>query len=166
MKIKSIKILIVSGLLLAASIWIVVPGRNINGNPSLEEELQTCTFTDGTKATLYQGNGGASTAFWYSVTVEKGIFYPERQIAFSYSFPTWENLTCNEDNLDISGNLKIRTSDFSKYRATPIAIWKGEPEKTPRQWRQLDILRLATSLVLVVVAACLAYYTARNNKTA
>ena len=34
-------------------------------------------FSDGVEARLYRGNGGTNTAFWYTVTVDDGLFVDE-----------------------------------------------------------------------------------------
>lgn len=65
--------------LLVIAVWIVLPGRNIYGNPWMEELVDSCTTSDGTKVRLYVGSGFL-TAFWYSVTTEAGLFSLERQI--------------------------------------------------------------------------------------
>ncbi len=67
--------------LLVIAVWIVLPGRNTYGNPWMEELVDSCTTSDGTKVRLYLGSGFL-TAFWYSVTTEAGLFSLERQILY------------------------------------------------------------------------------------
>jgi hypothetical protein len=70
---------IVFGLL---GIWLIIPGRNVIGNPWVESEIAVCSLPgDAGTIRLYKGGGGATVASWCSVTYEAGGWFShEHQI--------------------------------------------------------------------------------------
>lgn len=165
MKVRTASLLGTAFALLLVAAWLTFPSRNVYGNPWFEELKQDCAFSNGTKARLYLGNGGATTAYWYTVTVETGLFSPERQVAFSYSEPTLSELECGNDRLVISGGerLVIATSEFADRRDAPLFYWRGKPEIAERTWSVMDSVRLGIAAVLVGIAACLGLRFRRNG---
>lgn len=77
---------------------------NVFGRPSLETALEYCENEENNNlserfvATLYRGDGGATSSFWYSIAVK---FKDEReiQIFWTYSGPEISNLNCHKDGL-------------------------------------------------------------------
>ena len=107
--------------LLVIAVWIVLPGRNTYGNPWMEELVDSCTTSDGTKVRLYLGSGFL-TAFWYSVTTEAGLFSLERQILYVYSGPELHTLACADRQLSITaetGPIVIPESELPALRKSP-----------------------------------------------
>lgn len=107
--------------LLVIAVWIVLPGRNTYGNPWMEELVDSCTTSDGTKVRLYLGSGFL-TAFWYSVTTEAGLFSFERQILYVYSGPELHTLACADRLLSITaetGPIVIPESELPALRKSP-----------------------------------------------
>ena len=114
--------------ILAIVAWLVWPGRNMRGNPWMEELNQSCTLRGGTVVRFYVGNGGATTAFWYSVTSEEGLFMPERQIFYSYHQPALTEITCSDETLVIaleSGELRVSSGQISTLRKSPLVYFRG-----------------------------------------
>ncbi len=107
--------------LLIVAVWIALPGRNTYGNPWMEELVDSCTTTDGTKVRLYVGRGFL-TAFWYSVTTEAGFLSLERQILHVYSGPELHTLACADRQLSITaetGPIVIPESELPALRKSP-----------------------------------------------
>jgi hypothetical protein len=55
-------------LALVGGAWFCVPGPD----HTFETLQATCQAGDRATGRLYEGNGGATTSFWYSVTVQTG----------------------------------------------------------------------------------------------
>jgi hypothetical protein len=168
MKIRASAFLGISVFLVVAAVWLAVPSRNVYGNPWSEQLVHECALADGTRARLYAGDGGgATTAFWYSVTVENGLLAPERQVAFSYSAPTLSELECRDDRIVVSGGdrIIIATSDLKARRDAPLTYWRGKPEITARTWGVIESVRLAVAACLVAVAGWLARKSFRNGNS-
>lgn len=165
LKIRAATFLGAASALLFIACWLALPSRNAYGNPWLEELKQDCAFSNGTKARLYLGNGGATTAYWYTVTVETGLFSPERQVAFSYSEPALSEIECRDDRLVISGGEKlvIGASEFADRRNAPIIYWRGNPEVTARTWSVMDSIRLGIATCLVGIAGWLGFRRNGNH---
>ncbi|MEZ4320607.1 MAG: hypothetical protein R3F61_24205 [Myxococcota bacterium] len=97
------------------------------GNPDLERRLVSCT-AGAWEVRLYRGDGGATTAYWSTVTVERpGL--PERQVYFAYGFPLIDALQCSPDRVELveAGVVvePIEERRLAELRETPISIWKG-----------------------------------------
>jgi hypothetical protein len=74
---------------------------------------------------LYQGNGGATVSFWYSVTFRESLLQWERQFFYSYSYPSVRVIECHKDGVE----LVLDSAGTS--RTIPIAEIKGELMKHP-----------------------------------
>lgn len=145
---------LVSVSLLLFAAWLAYPGRNLHGNPSMEELVQSCT-SGGTTFRLYVGNGGATTAFWYTITMDGGFPSREKQVLFSYDTPELSAITCGEQSFVVSssgGNIPVTAEDLLAFRDTPRAYWRGTIE-TQSHWNPLSILRLVLAAALALAAA-------------
>lgn len=89
-------------ILIASGLYLLLPGRNVFGNPAFEREFQRCSVPgSGEVVRLYEGNGGATTAFWYTVTFDEGWLARERQIFFAYGSPEIKRVVCRGDAVDL-----------------------------------------------------------------
>jgi hypothetical protein len=116
---------------LAGLAWLAVPGRNMYGNPSMEEEQSSCSLGNGQVLRLYKGGGDATVDFWYTVTEEGGLFERGKQIVFSHGSPILSSLSCEESRVHIDGNtvsLLLSPEDISALRRSPRQYWKGKLE--------------------------------------
>src|SRR5688500_19877029 len=111
---------LIGAALIAFGIYLVVPGRNLHGDPAAELEIASCVLPDDTRMRLYQGDS-AAIATWYSVTHDPWGPQRERQIVYRRS-PGLYDLVC-----DASG-VVIRSD------AAPITL-------TPEQAHRLQIGR-------------------------
>ena len=88
----------------ALLIWLLIldlkTSRNYRGNPAFETLKAECVLSGGEKVRLYEGNGGATTAYWYTVTFET-TSVSEQQVIFSYAYPTIESLSCEDQQIQI-----------------------------------------------------------------
>lgn len=126
-------------------LWLLVPGRNVAGNPAFEREIRRCRLPTGDLIRLYEGNGGATTAFWYTVTHDGGWSSPERQILFSYGSPEVKEITCGQAGLELAfwdGAEETREvlsleRVRGKLRRKPLTLRMGErvqPGGNPFRW--------------------------------
>jgi hypothetical protein len=153
--------------LCALGIYLLLPPRNLFGNPADEQQLQRCTLADGAEIRLYQGNGGATTAFWYTVTHAKGWREPERQIFYAYGYPEIRAIACRPDAvvLTLADGFGERSESLSlarvhrELRHRPVTLSRGE-RLEGRGLRPASIglgsLLLLTSLALALVPRWLA----------
>jgi len=89
-------------LLAILGIKLLLPDRNVWGNPQLETLMMQCQIPS-TEAIirLYQGNGGATVAYWYSVTFDNGKFLGEKQIFHTYAYPSIKSIDCRADGVTV-----------------------------------------------------------------
>lgn len=118
-------------VVLAAVVWLAVPGRNQFGNPSMEEEQSSCTLANGQVLRLYKGGGGATVDYWYTATAEGSLFEREKQIVFAYSSPVLSSLSCEDNRARIEGSavsLLLGPEEVAALRKSPRQYWKGKLE--------------------------------------
>ncbi len=159
------KLLTAIALLLMAA-WLAYPSRNIHGNPHMEELVQSCTTPNNIIVRLYTGNGGATTAFWYTVTTSKGFLSREKQIIFSYSSPVLSSISCVMDIVTItssSGNIILTGSELTTLRNNPVSYWRGKTKES-ESWPISEVLSLifATMSGLAGISLLLSCY--KNNR--
>lgn len=116
-------------LAVAACCWPT--GRNpAGGNPDQETLLTTCA-TGGWQVRLYEGDGGATTAYWSTVTVERPG-RPERQVFFAYADPLVDALVCDDAGVELrAGGALVRelaVGELEALRSQPISLWRGAPQ--------------------------------------
>jgi hypothetical protein len=115
------------------------PARDaVAGNPAMETLLQRCTVP-GTSTTirLYRGNGGATTAFWYSLTRERP---GSRETEFwsSYGTPVVTGIACRAGGVELIGErasaVATLTADAIERDLVPrpLVYWRGEPRRVSR----------------------------------
>lgn len=95
------------------------------------EELLQETYDGGIGTTykLYRGNGGATTAYWYIVTI-KPDNGKEKKIFHSYAEPSIKNISYNNESLilydDEDKIIQISKNDFKKYVKKPLKYYRNE----------------------------------------
>ena len=153
--------------LAAFALWIAIPGRNVQGNPSMEDEIDRCTTTSGTTFRLYRGNGGATTSFWYTLTSEHGIFSREKQIVFSYDSPEFRSVSCTNDQTIIAGpktTIRFGTSDLAAMRNTPMSYWPIRQNDAYSGIDLLSIIRYWSAVLLFLWAYKLVFRNWKSRK--
>lgn len=133
--------------LIASGIYLVVPGRNLQGDPREEMELASCVLPDDTQVRLYQGDS-AATATWFSVTHDPKGPHRERQIVYRRS-PGLYDLVCD------SAGVVIRTD------AAPITLTTEQAQRL-REWPSdapgPGAARWAAAAALVLAGAVLLWF--------
>jgi hypothetical protein len=121
-----------------------IPGRNVAGNPSMERLVQRCTLPGSTVIRLYRGEGGATVAFWYTLTRERPGA-PEQQFWFSYAEPAVAGIACRPGGvlsveLDERGPVQRETYTAGRIERDlvprPLVYWRGSPERVLRDTLQ------------------------------
>ena len=100
--------------LVATGVYLVVPSRNLQGDPRAEHELASCVLPDDAEVKLYQGDSSAAGPAWWSVTHDPDGLEPERQIVYRRRSPALYDLVCD------SVGVVIRTD------AEPITLTAGD----------------------------------------
>lgn len=142
--------------LLVASGWLLLPSRNAHGNPDMESLIGSCKTSEAVTARLYQGNGGATTAYWYTVTLEGDELGREKQIFFSYREPSPEQIVCNGTDVVVNGGgfkESFAAANFAKMRKSPMQYWSGERREGGTQ--PSSVLRWLAAGVAFLAAAAL-----------
>jgi hypothetical protein len=128
---------VLATLLASTALWVAWPSRNIHGNPHLETLTTSCMTSSGVVARLYEGNGGATTAYWYTVTSESKLLGREKQVWFSYRGPAIDGLSCADRDLVLwaNGSLfeRLPLADLVAARANPIQYWSGQRTQLAEQ---------------------------------
>ena len=154
--------------LAAFALWIAIPGRNVQGNPGMEDEIDRCKTPSGTTFRLYQGNGRATTSYWYTLTSEHGIFSREKQIVFSYESPEFRSISCANDQTILAGpqtTMRFGTSELNAMRNTPLSYWRSKQNDASSDIDLLSIIRLGFAALLFLWAYTLALGNWRSRKT-
>ncbi len=141
--------------LTAFALWIAIPGRNVQGNPGMEDEIDRCTTPSGTTFRLYKGNGGATTSYWYTLTSKSGIFSREKQIVFSYDSPEFRSVSCTDDQTILSGHkttIRFGTSELIAMRNTPVSYWRSQQNDAPSAIDLLALIRYGFAALLLLWA--------------
>lgn len=138
---------LIGAALIAFGIYLVVPGRNLHGDPRAEIELASCTLPDDARVRLYEGDS-AATNNWFSVTHDPPGPQRERQIIFQRS-PGLYDLVCD------SAGLLIRTG------GAPISLTAEQAVKL-REWTPrastVGLARWVAGGLLVLAGAALLYF--------
>lgn len=154
--------LVAASILTAGGLYCAAPSRNVAGNPHFETLIDSCTL-DPSKAVarLYQGNGGATTAFWYTATLDPAGWSPERQIYYSYRTGP-KSLLCDSDGLhlvhDSQSDLLTAEALDVAYRGEIHPFDQDDPElialtrrKIRRQWMGGAVAALGALLLYLAV---------------
>jgi hypothetical protein len=160
---KRVGLAIIGVLLVTAGGWLCIPGRN-----HLSEELQSsCSLAKGATVRFYEGNGGATTAFWYSVTIQDGPPWTERELFWSYSHPIVTDIICESNRLTIASaeaSWSLSDADLLAPDRDPIKYFKGKPgpEFSHRgNWGPIEIARTAVG-AWALAAGLLALWQSRR----
>jgi uncharacterized protein YjeT (DUF2065 family) len=140
---------LVGTLLVASGVYLVIPGRNVHGNPWREREIASCLLSDSAEVTLYQGDAGASSPNWYSVTHNPKGLEPERQILYRYRSPGLYDVVCD------SAGFIIQTD------GRPIAISKAQARQLrqrPSGAQPLQLLRWLVGGALILAGGVLLWF--------
>jgi hypothetical protein len=158
-------------LALALAIWgitLLLPTRNIFGN-SEQETLVTQCQIKATEATvrLYQGDGGATVASWYSVTFSGGKFSRERQIFYTYASPSITSIDCRAEEVAVITEQKTFRLPLDKIRTElvhqPIGFYRGEQQKPFIQ--PMRVLTIIWGLFLELISALMLWRSIKLFRT-
>jgi len=124
--------LILCFLLFGLSIWLIWPGRNEFGNPRNEVKIASCE-TSKSIVRLYQGDGGATVSYSWSITAQNKSSPFEWQVFYTYSSPGIESLYCIEDKVLALEGTKVITEISSGIISEPAigkvpGFYKGESD--------------------------------------
>ena len=137
---------LVATSLIVSGVYLVVPKRNLHGNPRAEQELASCQLSDEAEIRLYQGDSAAAKASWFSVTHDPPGPLPERQIIYQFRSPALYDLVCD------SVGVIIRTD------TAPITL-SAEQAFRLREWpadaQQRDVKRWAIGGGMVLLGIAL-----------
>ena len=114
--------------------WLAFSGRGVLGHlPGAETVIDSCQSSRGETIRLYEGNLGATTAYWYRVTLQSSFFATERRFFQAYSRPVIESVDCLEDSVALRGPHGRTEFTFSlsqvssQLLAEPLSFYYGEP---------------------------------------
>jgi len=150
--------LILGLIALTLAIWgvkLLLPERNVFGNPQSETLMTQCQMhSTGATVRLYQGNGGATVAYWYSITFWQGKFSREKQIFYTYGFPRIKSIACRNDRVAVltdeqTFNLTLEQIT-NKLIDQPIGFYKGQEQKASIQ--PLRVLTLIFGIFLELIS--------------
>ena len=89
---------------------LVAGGWSRAPNHLFETLQSSCRLTDGTTVRLYEGDGGATTAFSYSVTAQaRWGLWTERTVFWSYGEPVVSDITCVGDVVTMTPSKNFMT---------------------------------------------------------
>ncbi|PYP80051.1 MAG: hypothetical protein DMD35_06205 [Gemmatimonadetes bacterium] len=115
---------IIRALLIVSGVFLLIPGRNTQGDPWHEREMASCTLSDSAEVTLYQGEGGGSEPTWYSVTHNPRGLERERQILYRSRSPGLYDLFCDSTGVVIQTGgepITLTAKQARQLRESPAA---------------------------------------------
>jgi hypothetical protein len=107
---------LVGTLLLVSGAYLLVPSRNAHGNPWREREMASCMLPDTAEVILYEGDAGASSPNWYSVTHNPKGLEPERQIIYHVGVPGMYDVVCDSAGIVIQTDGQAITLSTAQVR--------------------------------------------------
>ncbi len=113
-------------LVLVGGAWLCVPGPS----HTFETLQATCQVGDRATVRLYEGNAGATSSFWYSVTVQTGGPWTERQVFLANGFPVVTHIACDREGVGISAEgmtWSVAVASVEQGPSTPIQYNRGTP---------------------------------------
>ena len=131
--------------LIASGIYVVMPGRNLQGDPGAELELSRCVMPDDTRVRLYQGDS-AGVLTWFSVTHDPAGPFRERQILYSRS-PGLYDVVCDSSGVVIRSDaapITLTPDEAQRMRDWPTAA----PGRSAVRWLLAAVLALAGAALL------------------
>ena len=140
---------LIGALLIVYGVTLVLPGRNVLGDPRREREMASCVLADEAEVKLYQGDSTATSPAWYSVTHNPAGPLPERQIIYRSKAPALYDLFCD------STGVVVRTDSL------PITL-NAEQARRMREWprdtRPRAMLRWPIGATLVLLGSALLWF--------
>jgi hypothetical protein len=112
-------------------------------------------LSSGSVVRLFEGNGGATTAFWYSVTVQPGGPWTEREAFLAYSEPVVTGISCQGETIEVrpaDGAWRIDAASFERGTLVPVRYWRGEESPAPEcdGMSAVDWLRMSFGLCVLL----------------
>jgi hypothetical protein len=152
-------------IMLGIGLWLLWPGRNVAGNPQFETLINKCLAGQGEHVRLYEGNGGATSAYWYSATIEDpGMFSRERQFFFSYSSPIIEQAMCKGTIVELVGPEQSLSFSLEKIHTelvdTPVNLYRGQPGKMTNGFTMVTI---PLGILFLIVGFSLVFWRANKS---
>ena len=139
----------IGALLIVYGVTLVLPGRNVHGDPRREREMASCVLSDQAEVKLYQGDSTATSPAWYSVTHNPTGLRPERQIVYRNKAPALYDLFCD------SAGVVIRTDSLP---ITLTAEQASRMREWPRDTRPRPMLRWPIAATLVLLGSGLLWF--------
>jgi hypothetical protein len=154
--VKRIARIAIGTVLFVGGAYLCVPRRS----HWFEELRSQCQWQRGASVRLWEGNGGATTAFWYSVTLQSGLPWTEREVFFSYSHPVVTEVRCEADGVVVIADgtsRKLTAAYLLGGHFSPLQFDHGKQTSDfPRDgWRPSEIVRTALGFAGVVVGGWL-----------
>jgi hypothetical protein len=142
---------LIGAALIAFGIYLVVPGRNLYGDPAAELEIANCVLPDDTRLRLYQGDS-AAIATWYSVTHDPWGPQRERQIVYRRS-PGLYDLVCDPSGVVIRSDVApivLTAEQAQRLREQPVAApgAGAAPGPSAARWVLGALLVIAGAVLL------------------
>ena len=167
MKHNGISRWMIATIVLGLGIWFLIPGRNIAGNPQSEILIDECVAVEsGERIRLYRGDGGATVAYWYSLTMDPGMFARERQFFYAYSSPQIDNLRCENGEVTLVGLSQSFSFPVEKiYREMfdrPMILYRGQPDDVSNGLR---VVTVCLGLVLSIIGLSIAFWRPKRIAT-
>jgi hypothetical protein len=136
-------------LLVAAGVYLLLPNRNMHGNPRAEHELASCVLADDAEVKLYQGDSSGTSATWFSVTHDPPGPALERQIIYHYRSPALYDLVCDSAGVVIQSDSALIT--LTAEQAKRLRDWPADAGRA-------TMTRLAGGAALVLAGAGLLWF--------
>lgn len=144
---------LIGAALIAFGIYLVVPGRNLHGDPAAELEIASCVLPDDTRMRLYQGDS-AAIATWYSVTHDPWGPQRERQIVYRRS-PGLYDVVCDASGVVIRSDaapITLTPEQAHRLRERPVSEPGASAAPGP------SVARWALGGVLVIAGVVLLWF--------
>lgn len=144
-------------ILLAGGLWLILSGKSIlHLLPLPEMEIGHCRIPGtGAVIRLYEGNLGATTSYWYTVTYQQNYFASEQTIFSSYGEPWYMGMNCQPAEAE----LIPPSGDFKPY-VIPYDVIQGNLVRDPISFHDGNAGKVGPSgpidrVVKILFGACI-----------
>ena len=147
-------------------IWLIIPSRNVSGNPMFETMIQKSKNSAGNLFRLYSGDGGPTVGPWETVTYDPGLFGREKQIFSNYIEPEIRSIRCEENGLILEGpkiTILLPYCDMAKLTRDPIIYYEGKISKASQSPIRHILLFIGIGVLLVSAFEAFRYVRVRRN---
>jgi hypothetical protein len=158
--------IVIGAILVLWGTWLALPRHG----HSFEDLESSCRLGSGSLIRFFIGDGGATTAVWYSITAQTGASWSERELFYAYGEPVITGMRCQGETVSVSSASRtwLLDSNLLAQEASPTAYWRGKDNMISARegLAPLDKLRIAIGICAFLVGTYAIMRNVRQRRAA